>query len=151
MEQNYLLTYEKDGKMQYSWFENEEEMQDFIDVTAIDEIHDALEIKGSVDVEVSFEKEEIPDGFVLTENERTELMYMKMRGFVYVTKNEIGSTTVHKKTPTYYKRGNAYGHWNIELPIRDHTLQDGLKFGNYSFLKFDDEPHLIADILGVSK
>lgn len=150
MEQNYLLTYEKDRKMQYSWFENEGEMQDFIDVTKIDVIHEALEIKGTVDVDISFIKEESTSRISLTENERIELLYMKMRGFVYVTKNEIGSTTVHKKLPTYHKRGGAYGHWNFELPIRDHSIQDSLKYGHYSFLKFDDQPHLITDILEAS-
>ena len=147
MEQNYLLTYQKEGKLQYSWFESEEEMQGFIDRTAIEEINDALEIKGTVEVDVTFEKKERVHRFKLTENERTELLYMKMRGFVYITKNEIGSTTVHKKEPTFYKRGNAYGHWNFELPIRDHNIQDDMKYGHYSFLKFDDKPHLIEDLL----
>ena len=151
MEQNYLLTYQKEGKLQYSWFENEGEMQDFIDTTAIEEINDALHIKGAEEVEVEFEKKTSSPGFVLTNNERTELLYMQMRGFVYITKNEIGSTTVHKKKPTFHKRGNTYRHWNFELPIRDHRIQENLKFGQYSFLKFDDEPHLIEDILTSGK
>jgi hypothetical protein len=148
MEQNYLLTYQKDKKMQYSWFENEDEMQLFVDTTAIDEINEALEIKGTVEVDLLFVKQETnSSAIVLTENERTELLYMKMRGFQFITKNEIGSSTVHKKLPTFYKRGNSYGHWNYELPIKDHRIQHDLSYGHYDFLKFDEEPKRIEDLL----
>ncbi|WP_193635332.1 hypothetical protein [Bacillus paranthracis] len=53
---NYLLTYKQDGHAKFEWFETVEEMQDFIDVTTIDRIFDALKIDGATDVEVVFNK-----------------------------------------------------------------------------------------------
>lgn len=56
MSRNYLLTYLKDKIHQYEWFETEEEMQDFVDTTDIDEILDSLEVSGIREIEIEFNK-----------------------------------------------------------------------------------------------
>ena len=41
-EKDYLLTYEKDGKTDFIWFESEDEMNDFInenDIKVLDKIY----------------------------------------------------------------------------------------------------------------
>lgn len=50
MDKQYLLTYVTNGKHHYEWFETEDEMRDFVDATQIDEIQDALFIKGAEEI-----------------------------------------------------------------------------------------------------
>ena len=57
MENNFLLTYLKDKKPQFDWFESEEDMQLFIDCTKIEEIFGAIEVTGSKEININFNKE----------------------------------------------------------------------------------------------
>ena len=57
MEHKFLLTYRIGTQLTYQWFNSEEEMQDFLDVTYVDEINDAIEIPSvrTLDVELNNE------------------------------------------------------------------------------------------------
>jgi len=52
-EHKFLLTYRIGKLFTYEWFNSEEEMQDFIAVTEIDEINDAIELPSVRDLDVS--------------------------------------------------------------------------------------------------
>ena len=53
MDKRFLLTYLSDeGRFEYSWFETEEEMKEFIlSNSYIDEVQDCIEIKEARDVD----------------------------------------------------------------------------------------------------
>lgn len=51
-EHKFLLTYRVGKLLTYSWFNSEEELQDFVDETEIDEINEAIEIPSVRDLDV---------------------------------------------------------------------------------------------------
>lgn len=59
MEREYLLTYFKDGNAKYEWFEDIDEMQEFIDTNKIDGIFETLQIRGTNDVEDQLNLEDV--------------------------------------------------------------------------------------------
>ena len=53
MDKRFLLTYlSTEGRFEYSWFETEEELKDFISCNNyIDEVQDCIEIKEAIEID----------------------------------------------------------------------------------------------------
>lgn len=54
VDNNFLLTYLKDGKAQFDWFESQEEMQFFIDNNNLEGIFGAIEVTGCRELDINF-------------------------------------------------------------------------------------------------
>lgn len=52
MDKQYLLTYRIKGNFRYEWFDTEDELREFVDETEIDEIQEALYIKGVDEIDL---------------------------------------------------------------------------------------------------
>jgi len=83
----------------------------------------------------------------LSYEEKIELQYLYLKGYRYLSKNENGTATVHKRKPKWHKWRNTYGHWNVEYPITDFSLDRKTELSNYDFLSHEDEPLLIEDLI----
>ena len=86
----------------------------------------------------------------LSYQESIELQYLYLNGYKYLSKNENGTSTVHKEKPNWFKRGTSYGHWDVEIPVRNHTLDRKTSLGEYAELKFTDTPLLIQELIAES-
>lgn len=85
----------------------------------------------------------------MTELEIIELKYFHAKGFKYIARNENGNVTIYKKKPIRYKRSTCYEHWIIEdnFPIKRRDEYGSLELGDYNFIKWEDEPRLISELI----
>lgn len=95
----------------------------------------------------------------LSYEEKVELSYLRLKGFKYLVRNEIGSVKVfvHKphrdKEVNYYPHGKdrgGYDHWiETKTPIsfEEQRRTKGTELGEYQFIQWTDEPMLIDDLI----
>lgn len=95
----------------------------------------------------------------LTQAERIELNYLKLKGFRYLVRNEIGSVNVfvnkpHRDKETNYapygKTRGGYDHWietKTPISIEEQRRRRTVELGQYSFIKWENEPMCIDDLL----
>ncbi|MFE7817827.1 hypothetical protein ACFU1R_06435 [Priestia megaterium] len=96
----------------------------------------------------------------LTYKEKIELSYLRLKGFSYLVRNEIGSVNVfvnkpHRDKETNYvpfgKERGGYDFWiETKTPIswEEQRRNRGVELGKYSFIKWEDEPMLIDNLIG---
>lgn len=85
----------------------------------------------------------------ISEIEFIELKYLNLFGFKYIVRNEIGSVEVFKNIP-HRNFGHGYATWvERAYPMTPDEIKNRKKvcLSNYDFIKFEDEPLLIEDIL----
>lgn len=80
-----------------------------------------------------------------------ELMYLNLKGFKYIVRNEIGSVEVfvnkpHRKISTTA----AYSTWvERDYPMTHEEMKRrrDVELGEYDFITWNDEPILISDLI----
>ncbi|MDZ5607051.1 hypothetical protein U2I54_08060 [Bacillus pseudomycoides] len=95
----------------------------------------------------------------LTHSEKIELSYLRLKGFRYLVRNEIGSVNVfvnrpHRDKETNYtpygKTRGGYDHWietKTPISIEEQRRCRAVELGEYSFIKWEDEPMVIDDLI----
>jgi hypothetical protein len=95
----------------------------------------------------------------LTYAEHTELSYLRLKGFKYLTRNEIGSVNVfvnkpHRDKETNYipfgKTRGGYDFWietKTPISVEEQRRCRGVELGKYTFISWKDEPMLIDDLI----
>lgn len=95
----------------------------------------------------------------LTYKEEIELRYLQLKGFKYLVKNENGSVEVYVKKPhrdkeanyiPYGKTRGGYDCWietKTPISIEEHRRVRGVELGTYSFIRWEDEPMLIDELI----
>lgn len=95
----------------------------------------------------------------LTHNEKIELSYLRLKGFRYLVRNEIGSVKVFVNKPhrdkeinyiPYGKTRGGYDHWietKTPISIEEQRRCRDVELGHYSFIKWEDEPMTIDDLI----
>lgn len=95
----------------------------------------------------------------LTYAEKIELSYLRLKGFKYLVRNEIGSVKVYVNKPhrdkevNYYPYGNdrgGYDHWietKTPISLEEQRRTRGIELGEYDFIQWKDEPLLIDDLI----
>ncbi|MCY9308745.1 hypothetical protein MOF23_07110 [Bacillus inaquosorum] len=91
--------------------------------------------------------------------EETELRYLRLKGFRYLVRNEIGSVEVYVNKPhrdketNYYPYGKdrgGYDHWietKTPISLEEQSRRSYVDLGNYEFITWKDEPKLIDNLL----
>lgn len=91
----------------------------------------------------------------LTYKERIELSYLKLKGFIYIVRNEIGSVEVFVNKPcrdkvTNGKCNSGYDTWvehNYPMTIEEMKRRSYTELGEYQFITWESEPMLISDLI----
>lgn len=95
----------------------------------------------------------------LTYSEKIELSYLRLKGFKYLTRNEIGSVNVfvnkpHRDKETNYfpfgKDRSGYDYWiETKTPIsfEEQRRTKSVELGRYEFIQWKDEPMLIDNLI----
>jgi hypothetical protein len=96
----------------------------------------------------------------LTYVEKIELSYLRLKGFKFLVRNEIGSVAVFKNKPhrdkeTNYtpfgrNRGIGYDFWietKTPISIEEQRRTQKTELGEYLFVKWSDEPMNIDDLI----
>lgn len=103
--------------------------------------------------------EESPAKVELTDAERIELSYLKLKGFNFLVRNEMGSVLVYVNKPhrdketNYYPFGKdrgGYNHWietKTPISVEEQRRNRHVELGAYAFIRWADEPMPISDII----
>ncbi|WP_257985727.1 hypothetical protein [Bacillus sp. M6-12] len=95
----------------------------------------------------------------LTYAERIELSYLRLKGFRYLVRNEIGSISVFVNKPHRDKEVNyipfgrsrgGYDHWietQTPISLEEQRRTTHTELGKYEFIQWKDEPLLIEDLI----
>jgi uncharacterized protein YnzC (UPF0291/DUF896 family) len=95
----------------------------------------------------------------LTYPETIELSYLRLKGFRYLVRNEIGSVEVFVNKPHRDKESNYYPHgkdrggydmWietKTPLSLEEQGRRTHTSLGKYEFIQWKDEPMLIDDLI----
>ncbi|WP_078392035.1 hypothetical protein [Shouchella patagoniensis] len=86
---------------------------------------------------------------MLNYEEEIELRYFQLSGFKWLVRNEIGSSEAFKKKPVRNK-GTGYSTWvERAYPMTQEEMRrrQATKYGQYTFLTWDDEPIEINSLL----
>jgi hypothetical protein len=95
----------------------------------------------------------------LTYNEHIELSYLRLKGFRYLVRNEIGSVEVFVNKPhrdkevNYYPNGKDRGGYDMWIETKTPISTEEqrrcrhIELGEYSFITWKDEPMLIEDLI----
>lgn len=91
----------------------------------------------------------------LAYKERIELSYLKLKGFIYIVRNEIGSVEVFVNKPcrdkvTNGKWNSGYDTWverNYPMTIEEMKRRSHTELGEYKFITWASEPMLISDLI----
>ena len=95
----------------------------------------------------------------LTYEEKVELSYLRLKGFRYLVRNEIGSVVVfvnkpHRDKETNYlpfgKDRSGYDMWiETRTPLSFEELKrcQNVELGKYTFVSWKDEPMCIDDLI----
>lgn len=79
-----------------------------------------------------------------------ELMYLNAKGFNYLVRNEIGSVEVFKNKPHKNYNSPGYITWverGYPMTIEEIKGRQQVTLGKYTFVKFEDNPILLSDIV----
>ena len=91
--------------------------------------------------------------------EYIELSYYYIKGFRWLVRNEIGSVCLyvnkpHRDIPTNYtpfgRTRGGYDHWietKTPISLEEQRRTVYLELGKYNFIKWEDEPLDILDII----
>lgn len=91
--------------------------------------------------------------------EKIELSYLRLKGFKYLVRNQIGSVKVYMNMPhrdietNYTPFGKTRGGYDIwietktPISLEEQRRVTGVELGEYSFIKWEDEPMLIDDLI----
>lgn len=90
----------------------------------------------------------------LTYEEKIELSYLRLKGFKFLVRNEIGSVKVFVNKPHRDKENNGdrsgYDIWiETKTPIsyQEQRRCCDAEIGKYSFITWSDEPMIIDDLI----
>lgn len=95
----------------------------------------------------------------LTNKEKIELSYLRLKGFKYLVRNEIGSVIVFKNKPhrdkevnyfPYGKDRGGYDMWietKTPISVDEQRRRRGVDLGEYKFITWKDEPILIDSLI----
>lgn len=98
----------------------------------------------------------------LTHGEFIELSYWYIKGFRWLVRNEIGSVKLfvnkpHRDKETNYipfgKTRGGYDIWietKTPISIEEQRRRKDIELGSYSFIKWEDEPLYIEDLIGIN-
>ena len=99
----------------------------------------------------------------LNHTEQIELSYLRLKGFKYLVRNEIGSVEVFVNKPHRDKETNyapygrtrgGYDSWietKTPISIEEQRRCRSVELGKYSFISWKDEPILIDDLIKKSE
>lgn len=95
----------------------------------------------------------------LTYAERIELSYLRLKGFKYLVRNEIGSVEVFVNKPHRDKETNyipfgrsrgGYDTWlesKTPIPLEEQRRFKHTELDKYEFIQWADEPMLIDELI----
>ncbi|WP_052474179.1 hypothetical protein [Jeotgalibacillus alimentarius] len=92
---------------------------------------------------------------VLSYEEKIELSYMRLKGFNYIVRNEIGSVEVFvnkpcRNKPTNGKKNSGYDTWvERAYPMTSEEMKRrrDTELGDYNFITWASEPTLISNLI----
>lgn len=95
----------------------------------------------------------------LTYEEKIELSYLRLKGFKFLVRNQIGSARVFVNKPhrdkekNYYPFGSdrgGYDFWietKTPISVEEQRRTQNVELGKYEFIQWQDDPILIDDLL----